>query len=291
SSDSTTPHTFTNTLKLDGANIPTLGDTSKNGLLTFSGPITMSGGNRTIFFSSDVIFSSGVESGVNFTKQGPAKLTMNGVNTYTGNTTVSAGTLAGVGTFTGPVFIGANATLSPGSSIGTLTINNTLFLNDTSTTRMELNATNNTCDLVQGLTALTYGGTLDVTNLAGPGTLTNGQSFQLFSSAATPTSSFATKNLPPLSGGLAWNWNPTIGTLTVVPAMATTPTNITFSVSGPTLDLTWPASHLGWIAQSNAVSVADTNFWYDIADSASATNLSISINPALPQVFYRLRLP
>jgi hypothetical protein len=73
--------------------------------------------------------------------------------------------------------------------------------------------------------------------------------------------------------------------------MATTPTNLTFTATGSTLDLTWPASHLGWVVQSNSVSVADANSWYDIAGSTSATNLSITIDPALPQVFYRLSLP
>jgi hypothetical protein len=72
---------------------------------------------------------------------------------------------------------------------------------------------------------------------------------------------------------------------------ATTPTNMTFSVSSGTLSLTWPGSYQGWIAQSNSVNLANTNDWFDIAGSASVTNLSIPISPATPNVFYRLRLP
>jgi hypothetical protein len=37
--------------------------------------------------------------------------------------------------------------------------------------------------------------------------------------------------------------------------------------------------------------VVDTNLWFDIAGSQTATNLSSAINPPLTNVFYRLRVP
>jgi hypothetical protein len=64
-----------------------------------------------------------------------------------------------------------------------------------------------------------------------------------------------------------------------------------FNVSGNTLALSWPATHLGWIAQSNSISLVNSNSWFDIAGSAAVTNLNIVINPAQPNVFYRLRHP
>jgi hypothetical protein len=39
------------------------------------------------------------------------------------------------------------------------------------------------------------------------------------------------------------------------------------------------------------VNVADSNYWFDIPNSQLGTNLDISINPAMPNVFYRLRSP
>jgi len=63
---------------------------------------------------------------------------------------------------------------------------------------------------------------------------------------------------------------------------------ITKSVSGSTLTLTWPGDHLGWYAQSNSVSLVDSNSWFNVPNSQTATNLGITINPAQPKVFYRL---
>ncbi|MGH7977139.1 MAG: hypothetical protein ACREDS_05735 [Limisphaerales bacterium] len=63
---------------------------------------------------------------------------------------------------------------------------------------------------------ITYGGTLAVTNLSATSP-TNGESFQLFS-ATNYSGAFGTFNLPPLNAELAWNWNPTDGTLSVISA-------------------------------------------------------------------------
>ena len=81
------------------------------------------------------------------------------------------------------------------------------------------------------------------------------------------------------------------GNLLVTSPVATNPTNISYAVSGNTLTLTWPGSHLGWYAQSNSVSLANTNFWFDIPGSQLVTNMVISISPAQTNVFYRLRNP
>jgi hypothetical protein len=82
------------------------------------------------------------------------------------------------------------------------------------------------------------------------------------------------------------------GSITVLAStIAAYPTNITFSVSSSTLALSWPATHLGWLAQSNSVDLANSNFWFDITGSQAATNLNMTINPAQSKVFYRLRHP
>ena len=85
-----------------------------------------------------------------------------------------------------------------------------------------------------------------------------------------------------------------IGSLQVVlpVTVATNPTNITFSLTGGnTLNLSWPADHLGWLVQSNSVNLAVPADWYDISNTATGTSYSITINPAKTNVFYRLRKP
>ena len=74
------------------------------------------------------------------------------------------------------------------------------------------------------------------------------------------------------------------------PYTATNPTNVTASVSGKTLTIAWPADHLGWIlqAQTNGLS---TGQWFDLPGTGTASSAAITINPANPAIFYRLRRP
>lgn len=83
------------------------------------------------------------------------------------------------------------------------------------------------------------------------------------------------------------------GNLLVGSAVASYPTNITFSGGGGTLTLSWPSTHLGWLLQSqtNSRSVGLSTNWFDVAGSASLTSTNLSVNPGSPTVFYRLRKP
>ena len=240
------------------------------------------------------------------TVTGAGILTLTGTHAYTGPTTVNIGTLllngvigsgpvvvqnggvlGGSGTINGAVTVGG--TLQPGAggaNIATLTINSNLTL--AGRVVLALNRNNGqTSTRVSGLKTLTYGGNLTVTNVGSA--LQNGDSFTLFQ-ATSRTNNFDTLNLPALGSNQTWVWSPTNGTLTVA-AVAATPTNLLFSVRSGALTLTWPGSHLGWIAQSNSVNLAATNDWSDIANSQYGTSLGITLNPALTNVFYRLRHP
>jgi len=79
--------------------------------------------------------------------------------------------------------------------------------------------------------------------------------------------------------------------LVVTSTTASNPTSLNFTFSSSALTLTWPDDHLGWIAQSNALDLSNSNYWFDILGSQAATNLIIPVNPATPQVYYRLRYP
>ena len=258
------------------------------GANTYAGDTMVSSGSLMVCNST----GSGTGSG-NVTVQAGAILSV--VGTISGKVTVeSLGLLRGKGgTVNGAVTVHSGGALIPGNSlndIGALNINNTLTLAADSATLMKIDRANGTNDTIRGITALTYGGTLTVTNLGGD--FTGGESYKFFTATTYNPGDFSATNLPSLGGGLSWSWNPANGTLSVVSGGVTnTPTNISYSVSGTNLTLTWPGSHLGWYAQSNSVNVIDTNSWSDIAGSQAATNVSLTIDSALTNVFYRLRHP
>jgi autotransporter-associated beta strand protein len=112
--------------------------------------------NQTIDIAQPLTDGGG-GGGIN--KAGSGTLLLDGVDTYTGTTTVGAGTLGGSGTITGPVVVNSGATLAPGDqALGTLTLGNTLALAGGSQTVMWLNGTANTNSSVLGASAVTYSG-------------------------------------------------------------------------------------------------------------------------------------
>jgi len=263
------------------------------------------GGNNGNGNFSGVLQNSSA-NGFALTKIGTGTQILGGASTYTKPTIVSngvlavngslaagsavyvapGGTLAGTGSIGGVVT--NDGTISPGlGSIGTLTLTGNTTLNTDGTVYMkvsrpahdQLNAGN-----------LTYGGSLTVANTGGA--FHAGDSFQLVN-ALSYAGNFTAMNLPALGSGLNWNWNVTNGTLSVVGSVATNPTNVTYSVTGGTLHLSWPADHLGWHLQSQTNTLATglgTN-WVTIPGSDTITSTNIPVNPATPAVFYRLVYP
>jgi autotransporter-associated beta strand protein len=155
------------------------------------GTLYVIGGNNTSATFSGVISSNSAVSGsaVSLKKIGAGTLTLNWASTYTGGSTVTAGTLrvnnsTGTGTGTGSLEISANATLTgtgiigsattvddfailaPGDPSGTLTFENNLTLNDNSILQFALGS-NSDSVVVNGNLHLT--GQLHVTSTAGFG--------------------------------------------------------------------------------------------------------------------------
>jgi autotransporter-associated beta strand protein len=137
------------------------------------------------------LFKSGIGtwtiSGVS-TMNGPTTvsngtLVVNGSLTSVANAvTIAGGTLAGQGAIAGPVLVQLSGRLAPGTSAGTLTINNNLTLQGTTIMEIARNSAALSNDLVTGLKTNTYGGTLIVTNV-GSSPLQAGDTFRLFAAA------------------------------------------------------------------------------------------------------------
>lgn len=184
------------------------------------------GGDGTSTVFSGVIANGGAEGSIGITKVGAGTLTLSGSNTYLGATVVEAGrlavngslaatavsvasgaTLGGAGTIGGPVSILGGGIVAPGTSPGTLTVNNSFTLADTSILDFELNPTDFTIggginDLITGVTALTLDGILDVTGAGDWTAVPNNSSWRLFNySGALTNNVLSLGSMPTLASG------------------------------------------------------------------------------------------
>jgi fibronectin-binding autotransporter adhesin len=259
----------------------------------------------------DLTYTGAISGAGVLTKQAAGRLVLTGTHNYTGATTVTAGTLlvngvigvspvtvtggtlGGNGLIRGPVNIQSSGRLAPGTSIGALTISNSLNLSGV--TAMELHAAARTNDLVRGVTIVTYGGTLTLSNLAG--TITTSNVFKLFN-ANSYRGAFAA--LIPASPGadLAWNTNTLTadGTLRVV-STAPVPLSVGHATPcGPSsqcLTLSWPADHTGWRlqVQTNSVSAGLGTNWFSVPNAIATNQMTFTVDPTVGCVFYRLVYP
>ncbi|MDB6063799.1 MAG: Autotransporter-associated beta strand repeat protein [Pedosphaera sp.] len=308
----------TGTLNLNGGTLSatevTTGNTGGTSTLNLNGGTLLATANNTTFLhdlttanvqAGGAVINSGANTitvaqsllnggtGGGLTKLGTGALFLNGANTYTGSTLVSAGTLGGSGTIAGPVTVASSAKLSPGASIGTLTVNNTLTLSAGSTTIMEvsLNGGVTNSDLVTGLTGVTYAGSLVVTNI-GTNMLSVGNVFQLFNSASPRSGNFSSITIVPSATG---TFNPATGQLTITSVAS--PVVNPSTISGGNLILTGsgglPGAGFTWLTSTNVaapVSTWTTNTTGVYSASGTFSN-SFPISVSEPHRFFLLRTP
>lgn len=297
--------TNTQTLIIGGTNALTF--TGSFSLDGFDGTVTAT--NRTIQVNNTnaITTIAGVISGASqFTKTGNGTLDLTATETYSGATAINAGTLrvngalaaasaitvatnatlAGAGTINGPVTVAVGGSIAPGNdAIGTLTVNNNLTLSGK--LAVEVNRTGSSSDRINVSGTLNNAGSGSVTVANLGAALQAGDTFTLFNKALANGSALT------VSGASAvWTNKLAVdGTIAVVTPIATTATNITASLSGNSLTLSWPLDHLTWILQSNSVSLSATTNWYPITGSANVTQQVITVDPAKANVFYRLIAP
>lgn len=275
--------------------------------LTFTGPFSLQGNDGLYIAGTNRIIQadntagstlSGVigdnSFGIGLVKTGTNTLYLNGANTYSGATTVSAGKLAGTGSLTGSVVVKTNAAISGGSAtaIGTLTVGGNLTFENGGGGYFRVNRSGSQSDKVSvtGTLSGSGAGLITVTNLGA--TLQVGDSFTLFNKAVTGGSTLVVTGAVP--AGLTWTNKLALdGTIQVVQSFATYPTNISYTVSGSTLTITWPATHQGWLlqAQTNNLNAGLGTNWVTIPGTGSVITTNLPIVPGNPSVFYRLKMP
>ena len=211
------------TLELLGDNTYSGGTTISAGtLLVGNGGASGTLGTGAVTNNAALVFNrSGTLTAANISgtgtlgKQGTGNLILSGTSTYTGATTVSAGTLSVNGSITsattvnsggtlggsgtvGNVNIASGGTLAPGNSIGTLTVNGNLTFAPGSIYRVETDAAGNAdrVNVVGAPGTLTInGGTVDVQ--AGAGNYARNTNYTILTSTGATTGTFTgvTSNL------------------------------------------------------------------------------------------------
>jgi fibronectin-binding autotransporter adhesin len=230
-----------------GANVSYSGTTTVNaGVLEFGGVNTVANNSAmtvnaggTVRFSGGGTRSNTISGSGNLEKTGANSLTLTGNNTYTGTTTVSAGSLIINGDqsgATGVLNVEANATLggsgtiggattisgvlAPGNSIGTLTFNDNLTLDLNSTSAFQINGFEaGQFDLVQGLGTVTFGGTLNLTFINDFSTTGSVKIFDF--GFDNYSGSFASFSATGLADGYSASFDDGTGLVTVVPEPST----------------------------------------------------------------------
>jgi autotransporter-associated beta strand protein len=109
---------------------------------------------------------------------------------------------------------------------------------------------------------------------------------------------FAALNLASLPAGVSGYLSNNVANLSVdvvitnAPAVINpNPTNITVSVSGNQLTLSWPADHTGWLLQSNSVGLASSSSWFTLPGSGSTNQFTFPVDRTKPSVFFRMLKP
>ena len=246
--------------------------------------------------ASDLTMAINITNGVNagaITKTGAGTLTLSAASTYSGGTVVSNGVLlvnnlSGSGTGAGAVTVASGATLG-GSGIigGTVTLPSGAFATNTvgspltiaGAVVLNVNTIN-----VGSASALGIGDYLLITNTSGG----------IAGSFAGVVTVGGAGLAPGTSAGILTTGNAVmLQVVSAAPPYPATGTNINFTPisGGNTFDLTWPAEYIGWQLQSNAVDVSLTNYWFLVPGSTTTNKVTITINPSLTNVFYRMQHP
>ncbi len=273
-----------------------IGNNGPGGLVkTGSGTLTLNGNNN---YSGTTLIDQGVlalGSAGALPNSPRMVLSNNAVLNVSGRSdgtfTLGSGkSLAGNGAVRGSVIAANGATIAPGFFIGTLVITNTLTFQSGCTNVMELDCASHTNDLITGMISVNFGGRLVLTNLGGA--LAAGDSFKLFD-AGNYNGTFSSIAWPLLDGSLRWTNKLAVdGTIAVVSAVNTTPTNIIPIIVADELQLSWPASHIGWRLemQTNSLDAGLGTNWISLG--YETTNLAmVPITADSQGVFYRLAYP
>ena len=182
-----------------------------------AGTLQLAGGNQGKLIFNGGTLRAGATTSPNATPvvigngRSPAvfEMTDSGTHTFAGGVMVASNaTLRGVGNISANASVADGGVVSPGTTDGPvlstaqISITGNLVLSNGSSTILRLNADSGAADNFAGLSRVTYGGRLQLTNIAG--TLAPGNTFQLFS-AGSYAGAFTNVSPPAPGPDLKWN--------------------------------------------------------------------------------------
>jgi fibronectin-binding autotransporter adhesin len=282
------------TLMLSGMNIYSGGTTISGGILQVgAGGTSGSVGSGNVTNNSSLVFNrsgsatfSNIISGTGSVAQnGSGTLTLAGANIYTGPTTVSNGTLV-VSSVGGNMNVsGGTITPTAVGSVGTLTVASNMNIT-LGTVLVSLNKVLSPSNSVvsAGGAVTTSGGTLKLLNF-GPN-LVIGDKFTIFNQAVIggPSMTIVSPGFT-ITNNLAMN-----GSVTVTSIAPSGTGQITATVSGGQLNLSWPVSFVGLHlqVQTNPLIIGLGTNWITIPGTDVGNNYSTILNNSNGSVFFRL---
>jgi autotransporter-associated beta strand protein len=290
--------------------------------------LTVNNTNADYTFPNTASGATTIEGNLALIKTGSRRLTLDRPNTFTGNTTINAGTLAltGSGTISGTPLITvggsavldvagvsggfvlgsgqtlqgagtvvgnvtADGTLAAGTSIGTLSFSTNLTINGNLVFELDKSlAQSNDLIQVSGTLANTGVGTLTVTNIGTPALAVN-DSFRLFSQPVANGLALTIVGPDGVTFTNKLEEDGSIAVLTVPQTIPSEGTNLTYQVGVGQIILSWPTNYKGWYlqTQTNLLSKGlSSTNWVTIPGSESVTSTNLPLTKTDPTVFFRM---
>jgi len=188
---------------------------------SISTPTIENNGQIAANFTDVLALAAAISGSGSLTKDGSGMLTLSGVSTYTGPTSVVGGTLAVTGSIVSDVTVGGGATLkgtgsvgsvtvngggtlAPGSSPGTLTVSGSLAMASTTIYLVQVTPAIASTTNVSGSAAIA--GTVNV--VASPGSYAPGTKYTILTTAGAGTVSGQFSGVSVISGSFGSNVTP-----------------------------------------------------------------------------------
>ena len=216
-------------------------------------------------------------------------LNINGGTASLGAVNLTASAAYGTLNVANAISLSVSNITSPGTGVATFDLNNTpLTLN--------LGGAGGLSTPAIDVDTFNASGSVPIT-ITGSG-FTVGQHVLIKYTGSIGGNGFSALSLPSLPTGVsatlvdnAANSSVDLNVTAAPPLINPNPTNIVVSASGNQVTLQWDSDHIGWLLQSNAVSLANTSAWVTVPGSDATNRFTFPVDVTKTNVFFRMLKP